>query len=166
MRRWMHTCYSLDTSEDSHTWILMTQISLGLLHFLAHERSFSADQMSKSTSNGGVEAVFILPLNSPNCYLQKQQLLWPTDAMTPTDRCVCRSRGTRLTPQRSASVACNQIKPVHYPLGLDRCWPASVALATDASDNVIEHQSILDRVYWPLDASNTQPLLRLSLVSA
>jgi hypothetical protein len=53
MRRWMHTCYSLDTSEDSHTWILMTQISLGLLHFLPHERSFSADQMSKSASMEG-----------------------------------------------------------------------------------------------------------------
>jgi hypothetical protein len=70
MRRWMHTCYSLDTSEDSHTGILKTQISLGLLHFLAHERSFSANQMSKSTSNGGVEEVFILPLNSPNRYLR------------------------------------------------------------------------------------------------
>jgi hypothetical protein len=60
MRRWMHTCYSLDTSEDSHTWILKTQISLGPLHFLAYERSFSADQMSKRASNGGVEEVFIL----------------------------------------------------------------------------------------------------------
>jgi hypothetical protein len=28
--------------------------------------------MSKSTSNGGVEEVFILPLNSPNRYLRKQ----------------------------------------------------------------------------------------------
>jgi hypothetical protein len=98
MRRWMHTCYSLDTSEDSHSWILKTQISLGLLHFLAHERSFSANQMSKSNSNGGVEEVFILPLNSPNRYLWNQQLLWPTDAMTPTNRRVYHSRGTRLTP--------------------------------------------------------------------
>jgi hypothetical protein len=113
MRRWMHTCYSLITSEDFQTWNLKTQFSLGLLHFLGHERSFSADQMSKSTSNRRIEEVFILPLNSPNRYLQNQQLSWPTDAMTPTDRRVCRSGGTRLTPLRSASVACNRIKPVH-----------------------------------------------------
>jgi hypothetical protein len=113
LRRYMHTCYSLDTSEDSHTWILKTQISLGLLHFLAQERSFSADQMSKSTSNGGVEEVFILPLNSPNHYLRNQQLSWPTDTMKPTDRRVYRSGGTRLTPLRSASIAFNRIKPVH-----------------------------------------------------
>jgi hypothetical protein len=113
MRRWMHTCYSLITSEGSQTWILKTQFSLGLLHFLAHEMSFSADQMSKSKSNGGVEDVFILPLNSPNCYLRKQQLSWPTGAMMPTDRRVCRSGGTRLSPLRSVSVACNRIKMVH-----------------------------------------------------
>jgi hypothetical protein len=110
MRRWMHTCYSLITSEDYQTWILKTQFSLGLLHFLAHERSFSSDQMSKSTSNVGVEEVFILPLNSPNRYLWKQHFSWPTDTMTPTDRRVCRSGGTRLSPLRSASVAWKWIK--------------------------------------------------------
>jgi hypothetical protein len=110
IRRWMHTCYSLITSEDSQTWILKTQFSLGLLHFLAHERSFSADQMSKSTSNGGVEEVFIVPLNSPNRYLRKQHFSWPIDMMTPTDRRVCRSGGTRLSPLRSASVTWKWIK--------------------------------------------------------
>jgi hypothetical protein len=110
MRRWMHTCYSLIASEDSQTWILKTQFSLGLLHFLSHEKSFSADQMSKSTSNGGVEEVFLLPLNSPNRYLWKHHFSWPTNAMTPTDRRVCRSGGTRLSPLRSVSVAWKQIK--------------------------------------------------------
>jgi hypothetical protein len=136
MRRWMHTCYSLITSEDSQTWNLKTQFSLWLFHFLAQKRSFSADKISKSASNGGVEEVFILPINSPNRYLWNQQLSWSTDAMTLTDRCVCRSGGTRLTPLRSASITCNRIKPIHQPLGLDRRWPASVALATDASDAI------------------------------
>jgi hypothetical protein len=47
MRRWMHTCYSLVTNEGFQTLILKTQPSLELLHFLALERCFSAEQMSK-----------------------------------------------------------------------------------------------------------------------
>jgi hypothetical protein len=47
MRRWMHTCYSLVTNERFQTWILKSEPSLELLHFLALERCFSADQMSK-----------------------------------------------------------------------------------------------------------------------
>jgi hypothetical protein len=46
MRRWMHTCYSLVTNERFQTLILKTP-SLELLHFLALERCFSAEQMSK-----------------------------------------------------------------------------------------------------------------------
>jgi hypothetical protein len=113
MRRWIHTCYSLVTSEVSQTWILKSQSSLGLLHFLALERSFSAEQMSKSISNGGVEVVFILPLNSSNCYLQNQQLSGPTDVMTPTDRHVCRHRRARLSPWKGASIACNGAKQLN-----------------------------------------------------
>jgi hypothetical protein len=47
MIRWMHTYYSLVTNEGSQTLILKSQPSLELLHFLALERCFSADQMSK-----------------------------------------------------------------------------------------------------------------------
>jgi hypothetical protein len=47
MRRWMHTCYSLVTNKGSWSWILKSQPSLELLHFLAYERCFSAEQMSK-----------------------------------------------------------------------------------------------------------------------
>jgi hypothetical protein len=47
MRRWMHTCYSLVTSEESQTLILKSLSALGLLHFLALQRCFSAEQMSK-----------------------------------------------------------------------------------------------------------------------
>jgi hypothetical protein len=47
MRRWMHTCYSLITNEGFQTLILKSQPSLELLHFLALERCFSAEQMSK-----------------------------------------------------------------------------------------------------------------------
>jgi hypothetical protein len=47
MRRWMHTWYSLVTNEGSQALILKTLPSLGLLHFLALEKCFSAEQMSK-----------------------------------------------------------------------------------------------------------------------
>jgi hypothetical protein len=104
MRRWMHTCYSLITSEDSQTWNLKTQFSLGLLHFLAHERSFSADQMSKSTSNGGVEEVFIHPLNSPTVIFEisnfrDRQTRWhpPTDVSVALEGRVWRLWGVRLS---------------------------------------------------------------------
>jgi hypothetical protein len=113
MRRWMHTCYSLVTSEVSQTWILKSQSSLGLLHFLALERSFLSEQMSKSISNGGVEVVFILPLNSSNRYLRNQQLSRPTDAMTPTDRRVCRHGRARLSPRKGASITCNGAKQLN-----------------------------------------------------
>jgi hypothetical protein len=104
MRRWMHTCYSLDTSEDSHTWILKTQISLGLLHFLAHERSFSADKMNKSTSNGGVEEVFKLP-STPltvifeNSNFCDRQTRWrpPIDASVALEGRVWRLKGAHLS---------------------------------------------------------------------
>jgi hypothetical protein len=43
----MHTYYSLVTNEGFQTLILKTQPSLELLHFLALERCFSAEQMSK-----------------------------------------------------------------------------------------------------------------------
>jgi hypothetical protein len=47
MRRWMHTCYTLVTREDSQTLILKSLSSLGLLLSLALQRGFSAEQMSK-----------------------------------------------------------------------------------------------------------------------
>jgi hypothetical protein len=47
MRRWMHTCYTLITSEESQTLILKSLSSLGLLHSLALQRCFLAEQMSK-----------------------------------------------------------------------------------------------------------------------
>jgi hypothetical protein len=47
MRRWMHTCYTLLTREDSQTLILESLSSLGLLHSLALQRCFSTEQMSK-----------------------------------------------------------------------------------------------------------------------
>jgi hypothetical protein len=43
----MHTCYSLVTNEGSQTLILKSLPSLGLLHSLALERCFSAEQISK-----------------------------------------------------------------------------------------------------------------------
>jgi hypothetical protein len=41
--------------------------------------------MSKRTLNGGLGDVFILPLNSLNRYLQKQQLSGPTNAFVATE---------------------------------------------------------------------------------
>jgi hypothetical protein len=47
MRRWMHTCYTLVTREDSQTLICKSLSSLGHLHSFALQRCFSAEQMSK-----------------------------------------------------------------------------------------------------------------------
>jgi hypothetical protein len=43
----MHTYYTLVTSEESQTLILKPLSSLGLLHSLALQRCFLAEQMSK-----------------------------------------------------------------------------------------------------------------------
>jgi hypothetical protein len=44
----MHTSYSLVANEGSQILILKSLSSLGLLHSLALEKYFSAEQMSKS----------------------------------------------------------------------------------------------------------------------
>jgi hypothetical protein len=45
--RWMHTCYSLYTNEVLNLGFSNHNLLTRLLHSLAHERCFSAEQMSK-----------------------------------------------------------------------------------------------------------------------
>jgi hypothetical protein len=73
MRRWMHTCYSLVTNERFQTLILKSQPSLELLHFLALERCFSADQMSKRPLKKVKRMYLYTPQSNPTvtCQLSK-----------------------------------------------------------------------------------------------
>jgi hypothetical protein len=63
MRMWMHTCYSLVTNEGFQTLILKSLPSLELLHFLALERCFSAEQISKRPLKE-VEGMYLYTLQS------------------------------------------------------------------------------------------------------
>jgi hypothetical protein len=73
MRRWMHTCYSLVTNEGSQALILKTLPLLGLLHSLALERCFSAEQMSKRPLKE-VEGMYLYtPTDKSNYYQPTQQ---------------------------------------------------------------------------------------------
>jgi hypothetical protein len=68
----MHTCYSLVTNEGFQTLILKTLPSLELLHFLALERYFSAEQMSKRPLKE-VEGMYLYtPIDKFNRYLPTQ----------------------------------------------------------------------------------------------
>jgi hypothetical protein len=59
----MHTCYSLVTNEGFQTLILKSLPSLELLHFLALERCFSAEQISKRPLKE-VEGMYLYTLQS------------------------------------------------------------------------------------------------------
>jgi hypothetical protein len=101
MRRWMHTCYSLVTNEGSQALILKTLHSLGLLHSLALERCFLAEQMSKRPLKE-VEGMYLYtPQTNPNVISQLSK--------TRTDR-------TRRSTWPDAPVECNGWKPERY------CW--------------------------------------------
>jgi hypothetical protein len=96
MRRWMHTCYTLVTREDSQTLILKSLSSLGLLHSLALQRYFSAEQMSKRPLKE-VEGMYLYtPQTNPTvtCWISK----------TRTDQ-------TRRSTWSDAPVKCNGRKP-------------------------------------------------------
>jgi hypothetical protein len=73
MRRWMHTCYSLVTNEGFQTLILKSLPSLELLHFLALERCFSAEQMSKRPLKEVERMYLYTPQSNPTvtCQLSK-----------------------------------------------------------------------------------------------
>jgi hypothetical protein len=96
MRRWMHTCYTLVTSEESQTLIFNSLSSLGLLHSLALQRCFSAEQMSKRPLKE-VEGMYLYtPQTNPTvtCQIRK----------TRTDR-------MRWSTWPDAPVECNGRKP-------------------------------------------------------
>jgi hypothetical protein len=83
MRRWKHTCYSLVISEESQTLILKSLSSLGLLHYLALQRYFSAEQMSKRPLKE-VEGMYLYtPQTNPTvtCQISKtrtDRTRWPS----------------------------------------------------------------------------------------
>jgi hypothetical protein len=96
MRRWMHTCYTLVTSEESQTLILKSLSSLGLLHSLALQRCFSGEQMSKRPLKE-VEGMY---LYTPQTNLTVTYRI----SKTHTDR-------TRWSTWLDAPVKCNGRKP-------------------------------------------------------
>jgi hypothetical protein len=76
MRRWMHTCYTLVTSEESQTLILKSLSSLRLLHSLVLQRCFSAEQMSKRALKE-VEGMYLYtPQTNPTvtCQINKARI--------------------------------------------------------------------------------------------
>jgi hypothetical protein len=100
MRRWMHTCYSLITNEGFQTLILKSQPSLELLHFLALERYFSAEQMSKRPQQE-VEGMYLYtPQLNPTvtCQLSKirtdrtRRSMWPNASIDDNSRNCYRHR--------------------------------------------------------------------------
>jgi hypothetical protein len=96
MRRWMHTCYTLVTSKESQTLILKSLSSLGLLHSLALQRCFSAEQMSKRPLKE-VEGIYLY-----------------TSQTNPTVTCrisKTRTNRTRWSMWPDTPVKCNGRKP-------------------------------------------------------
>jgi hypothetical protein len=96
MRRWMHTCYTLVTREDSQTLILKSLSLLGLLHSLALQMCFSDEQMSKRPLKE-VEGIYLYtPQTNPTVICRNSK--------TRTDR-------TRRSIWPDAPVKCNGRKP-------------------------------------------------------
>jgi hypothetical protein len=130
MRRWMHTCYSLVTNERSQALILKSLPSLGLLHSLALERCFSAEQMSKSPLKE-VEGIYLYtPQSNPTITSKLSK--------TRTDR-------TRRSTWPDMPVECNGRKPEQnrWVTGrTDQGWPD----ASDRARTLLYFNLTLDRV--------------------
>jgi hypothetical protein len=124
----MHTCYSLVTREESQTLILKSLSSLGLLHSLALQRCFSAEQMSKRPLKEVEEMYLYIPQINPTvtCQISK----------TRTDR-------TRWSTWSDAPVECNGRKPK-----VSAEWPD--ALVRDDRTRPIVQDS-----YWTLTWRST-----------
>jgi hypothetical protein len=109
MRRWMHTCYTLVTSEESQTLILKSLSSLQLLHSLALQRCFSAEQMRKRPLKE-VEGMYLYtPQTNPTvtCQISKTRTDWTRWSTWPDAPCNRTDQIIRAQVQKHASKRSN-----------------------------------------------------------
>jgi hypothetical protein len=122
----MHTCYSLCTNEVLNLEFSNHKLLTRALALSCTWKVFLSWTNEQETSNGGVGVVFILPLNSPNCYLQIQHFSGQQARLSPFDGRVCR------VEEEASPTSCYSI---------DRRQPVSVVGAKDAS---IMHKSFTE----------------------
>jgi hypothetical protein len=126
----MHTCYSLVTNEGSQALILKSLPSLGLLHSLALERCFSAEQMSKITLKEVEKMYLYTPQLNPTVTSQLSK--------TRTDR-------TRWSTWPDAPVKCNGWKPERNPWVTGRT-DQGIPDVSDRARTLLYFNLTLDRV--------------------